>query len=376
MKKTAKIIALILALVLVFCACGKKQEETPDDSSQNGGSSAAEPNKTEIYSSSLDENGRFKGVTALDHVELPELEGITMLSVEVDPSDEEIQERVQSVLELYTETEYDYEKTVADGDSVNIDYVGSIDGVEFAGGSTGGQGTVVTIGVTSYIDDFLQQLIGHKPGDHVKVEVTFPDDYGNPDLNGKDAVFETTINYVVKYIVPELTDSFAAENLVERYGVDTAEGLRDHFRKEIRTEKMDAVLVTYLTENSKVKDLPDIVYEFEKSAFIDYYQDYADRAGMDLDTFISTYSDYKDTDGLVEAFKEDLNKSASYVLILQAAAEKLGIIASEDDIKAYFESEGLSDYTEYQDYFGAPYVRMMVNQILTQDKIESMVVVR
>lgn len=84
--------------------------------------------------------------------------------------------------------------TVADGDTVNIDYVGSIDGVEFEGGNTQGNGTDLTIGSGLYIDDFEDQLIGSHPGDQVNVYATFPEDYGKEDLNGKEALFQVTIN--------------------------------------------------------------------------------------------------------------------------------------------------------------------------------------
>ena len=84
--------------------------------------------------------------------------------------------------------------TVENGDTVNIDYVGSIDGVEFDGGNTQGNGTDLTIGSGRYIDDFEEQLIGAHPGDEVEVTVTFPDDYGNDELNGKEAVFDVTVN--------------------------------------------------------------------------------------------------------------------------------------------------------------------------------------
>lgn len=84
--------------------------------------------------------------------------------------------------------------TIENGDTVNIDYVGSIDGVEFDSGNTQGQGTDLTIGSGRYIDDFEEQLIGAHPGDSVEVTVTFPEDYGNEELNGKEAVFDVTIN--------------------------------------------------------------------------------------------------------------------------------------------------------------------------------------
>lgn len=88
--------------------------------------------------------------------------------------------------------------TVKDGDTVNIDYVGKIDGTAFDGGSTNGQGTDLEIGSGSYIDDFEDQLVGAHPGDEVEVTVTFPDDYGAADLAGKEAVFDVTVNEPVK----------------------------------------------------------------------------------------------------------------------------------------------------------------------------------
>ena len=84
--------------------------------------------------------------------------------------------------------------TIEDGDTVNIDYVGSIDGVEFDGGNTQGKGADLTIGSGLYIDDFEEQLIGAHPGDEVEVTVTFPEDYGTEELNGKEAVFDVTVN--------------------------------------------------------------------------------------------------------------------------------------------------------------------------------------
>lgn len=88
--------------------------------------------------------------------------------------------------------------TIEDGDTVNIDYVGSIDGVEFEGGNTKGNGADLVIGSHTYIDDFEEQLIDHHPGDSVDVTVTFPEDYGKDELNGKEALFKVTINGIYK----------------------------------------------------------------------------------------------------------------------------------------------------------------------------------
>jgi trigger factor len=92
---------------------------------------------------------------------------------------------------LYTGTDV----AVADGDTINIDYVGTVDGEEFSGGNTQGYGTDLTIGSGAFIDDFEDQLIGHYVGETVEVKVTFPDPYATDEsLSGKEAVFETVIN--------------------------------------------------------------------------------------------------------------------------------------------------------------------------------------
>lgn len=85
-------------------------------------------------------------------------------------------------------------QTVEDGDTVNIDFVGTVDGVEFEGGNTNGSGADLTIGSGRYIDDFEEQLIGHTVGETTEVVVTFPENYGKEELNGKEAVFTVTIN--------------------------------------------------------------------------------------------------------------------------------------------------------------------------------------
>ena len=117
----------------------------------------------------------------------------TTSKVENSVTDEN--ENAGSVIEA-EETTYqtDPSLTVENGDTVNIDYVGSVDGVEFSGGNTQGMGTDLVIGSGLYIDDFEEQLIGAHPGDHVTVTVTFPEDYGKEDLNGKEAVFKVTVN--------------------------------------------------------------------------------------------------------------------------------------------------------------------------------------
>ena len=138
------------------------------------------------YSAALDENGYFTGVRALDYVTLPaDYKALSVSAADVQVTDDELQTNLDYILSQFAETEQDTESTIQNGDSVNIDYVGSVDGIEFTGGNTNGQGTTVTAGSTQYVDDFLTQIIGHKPGETFDVVVTFPDGYDDStDANG------------------------------------------------------------------------------------------------------------------------------------------------------------------------------------------------
>lgn len=116
---------------------------------------------------------------------------VTYKPAETDDSSSDSSSDEESIsYTLLTDTSLEVEN----GDIVNIDYVGSIDGVEFEGGSTGGQGTSLEIGSGTYIDNFEEQLIGSHPGDTVDVVVTFPEDYGVDELNGKEALFVVNVN--------------------------------------------------------------------------------------------------------------------------------------------------------------------------------------
>lgn len=125
-------------------------------------------------------------------------EDVSASSTETDTSATDTASDTAASLDSSDSTESSYSTdsslTVKDGDTVNIDYVGYIDGTAFDGGNTNGQGTDLTIGSGSYIDDFEDQLVGAHPGDKVEVNVTFPEDYGNDELNGKDATFDVTVN--------------------------------------------------------------------------------------------------------------------------------------------------------------------------------------
>ena len=153
---------------------------------------AATINASGDYSAQLDDNGYIKGVKALDYVTLCNYKGIEVPKSEVTYSDQEFKDVIQQNLSNHQVLKE--EGTVKDGDKVNIDYVGSIDGKEFEGGNSGGNGYDLTIGSGQFIEGFESQLIGHKAGEEVTIDVTFPDDYAKTELAGKPAKFDVTIH--------------------------------------------------------------------------------------------------------------------------------------------------------------------------------------
>ncbi len=208
-------------------------------------------NPSSDYSAQMDDNGYIKGVKALDYVTLCDYKNIEVPESEVTYTDEEFKNVINQALEAHQVQSTD--GTIKDGDKVNIDYVGTIDGVEFEGGNSGGNGYDLTIGSGQFIEGFESQLIGHKPGEDVTVKVTFPEDYGKADLAGKPAEFAVKIHGI--YVNPEYNDEFVATNYPDM-GSTVAE-----YEKSLRDSYYDgqlkAYVDNYIIENSTVNKFPN-----------------------------------------------------------------------------------------------------------------------
>ena len=242
--------------------------------------------------------------------------------------------------------------------------------MEFTGGSTAGQGTDVTIGVTQYIDDFLEQLIGHMPGDSFDIEVTFPDNYHEASLKGRDAVFKTQVNYIVgEKKNPELTNEFITKNFAG-YGWKNEDDLKNAVRANLSENSVRNYICKYLHENSRIKSTPQLLTDYQKASLLNYYYSYAKSSGMDLEAFVKQYLGYESSDALLEHYKENWTEAAELNLLLQAASEKEGISVSSDDVAEYFRRYyGTEDYSSYAARFGEPYLYFTVLQQMTADRI-------
>ena len=360
---------LVITMLLVpLAGCGSKNDNSADAAaSANPTETAGTDNPSEepvndtsadntafSYSEGIDENGFFEGITALDYVEIFDYKALTIPSDLHQISEDKLQAEIDNILTYYSTKEQVTNRAVVDGDTVNIDYVGSADGVEFDGGSTSGAGTDVTIGVTSYIDDFLEQLIGHMPGETFNVEVTFPDVYQNESLQGKDAVFVTTINYIVETEQPELTDDFVETNLTASYGWKTVAEMKEDISAELKETAIQPFISEYMTNEVTISSVPDKLTEYQEKAMLQYYRDGAEYYSMEFEEFISVMG-VSSVDELIESNRDSYLQSAKYTLVAQAVAEDADISVSEDDMVGYF-----NDYSQYEEKYGLPYLKQIV----------------
>ena len=372
MKKT--LLAMLMALSMLLTACGsapaattKPTDSTPADSAPSSGS-AAEENAVDLnaipeyellnYSIGLLDSGFFEGITALDHVVLPALEGMVIPASVHTVEESAVDAEIANLMSEYSTVEQIRDRAVQNGDLVNIDYVGRVNGVAFDGGSTQGMGTTVTAGSSAYIDDFLTQIIGAMPGDTVMVEVTFPNPYGNnAELSGKDAVFETVINYIEGDVVyPELTDAFVKENLEATRGYATVEELRENVRWLLQYDQCSVYVLDTLAAQSTIKDMPQKPVEDQCAFMLSELKNIANYNNMPLANVLAYYG-YTNMEDMYDAYRPEFQAYAEQYLLCQAVAEKLGLEADDEAVKDYFNKvAGGANPDAYIGYYGRGYV--------------------
>lgn len=369
--KTFLGIFLVFSMLIVTLAgCNSKSNEPGDTpsvetevetSSETSGEAVAVDTDAFSYSDGIDANGFWEGVRALDYVEIFNYREMQIPNDVHYVSDDDIQNEIDRIHANYSSSGQVTDRAVVDGDKVNIDYVGSIDGVEFSGGSTGGAGTDVTAGSLGYIDDFLVQIIGHMPGETFNVEVTFPEDYGVDDLNGKDAVFVTTINHIVEVTLPEMTDEFVAENLSDEYGWTSVGEMKDGARTNLQKAAIQKYINEYFSNEVTVQSVPEKMTEYQEQAMLSYYKESAAYYSMELDEFLASAAGVASVDELIEVNRDNTAAAVTFYLVIQAVAEDAGISVSEADLGDYFaEYVGTSDYSSFEEQFGLPYLKQVV----------------
>lgn len=285
-------------------------------------------------------------------VDLGKYEGIK-IDTSSDDFSTAYEATVKSDVETYSLYQKKTEGTVADGDTANIDYVGKKDGVAFNGGTA--QGYDLAIGSNSFIDGFEEGLIGVEIGSTVDLNLTFPENYGNEELNGAAVVFTVTVNYVTT------TDPLTpAEFYKELKFASEKEYVKD---AEMRTVKN--MLLTELKNNSKIKDYPekDLEYLYNETKNM-YVTNYLTPYGYDFETYLKQYGVTE------EEFKKDLLTNSIHPMmdeqmLLYSVLDEAGFKITNNEINAKAEEiaedigQGVTA-DKVKEYYGKYYLETMV----------------
>ena len=303
--------------------------------------------ETTVAEETLPQPDNYGSVTTLaDYIAID----LEVLSTEV--TDEQIQSEIDALVESYPLSE-EVDRAAASGDVVNIDFVGTVDGEEFDGGSATAYD--LELGSGSFIDDFEDQLVGLKKGDTKDVNVTFPEDYGVDELNGKDAVFACTINGVYEQVA-EFTDAWATwfdgEYLGE--GITTTDGFRTYVREYLESSAKTTSenqsytdVLNYLVENSTF-EMSDEAIEYEKQELMTSLESDLSYYGMTLDDY---YENYQSQEELEADLQSQAELNVQQTLLTRTISEKEGMELGDDDYQYIVEVAGASSLEELQDYY-------------------------
>lgn len=258
------------------------------------------------------------------------------LEVSVEASKEVTDEEVDAKLENERKNLAELvvkEGAAENGDTVVIDFVGSVDGVEFDGGK--GENHSLELGSGQFIPGFEDQLVGAKAGDEVEVKVTFPEDYQATDLAGKAAVFVTKVNEVKAKEIPALDDELAKDLDDE---VETLDELKAKYRKELEAAKeiayddaVEGAALDLAVENAEIVELPAEMVEDEVHRAMNEFMGNMQRQGISPEMYFQITGTTQED--LHKQYEADADKRVKTNLVIEAVAAAEGFDATEEEIQ-------------------------------------------
>ena len=258
------------------------------------------------------------------------------LEVSVEASKEVTDEEVDAKLENERKNLAELvvkEGAAENGDTVVIDFVGSVDGVEFDGGK--GENHSLELGSGQFIPGFEDQLVGAKAGDEVEVKVTFPEDYQATDLAGIAAVFVTKVNEVKAKEVPALDDELAKDLDDE---VETLDELKAKYRKELEAAKeiayddaVEGAALDLAVENAEIVELPAEMVEDEVHRAMNEFMGNMQRQGISPEMYFQITGTTQED--LHKQYEADADKRVKTNLVIEAVAAAEGFDATEEEIQ-------------------------------------------
>ena len=323
------------------------------------------------YSAMLNEDGTIEGINVTDYVKTFDIDGVTLKKADLEFTDEEVEEDIQAQLENFKELNTDKTLEVKSGDDVSIDYVGTMDGVEFDGGSA--EDYKLTNGSGSFIDDFEDQLIGTHPGDQVTIDVTFPDPYeNNPDYAGKDASFAVTVKGI--YELGEFNDAFVQKNLSDH--AQTVDEYKQYLKDTNYESNLTNAISEYITNNISadkypkdyVKHLKSLQMTIDEEEYNYMAQMYA-AYGMSFDySSVMQYKGAANADEYETILQEAAEKACLNNMAYQDLAAKAGITVSDEDFETFKTENEITD--EMLEQYGKAY---LIQHYIIPEKVQEYV---
>ena len=262
-------------------------------------------------------------------------------------TDDQIREYAENMLMYSPSYEATDKTTVEDGDIVNLDYSGSIDGEAFDGGTAEDQ--YLTIGSGSFIEGFEEQLVGKEVGTEFDINVTFPEDYASDEVAGKDAVFHINLKNISQektITYDELTDDYVAENFT-KYGVSTVDEFKNMISQQLQSENqsqqqqdIQTAVIDNLVADSEVT-VPDGLVDKQIEQAKSGMQQQAEMYDMEVEEFMTTYYGMS-LDEYIEQVRPDIEDSVVERLILQAIIKDQKIEVETADYNSF-----ISNYSNY-----------------------------
>ena len=262
-------------------------------------------------------------------VTLDKYEGITVTKIDTSVTDEEVEKDIEAQLKRNART-VTKDGAAENGDKAVIDFDGSVDGEHFDGGKA--ENYTLELGSHSFIDNFEDQIVGHKAGDEFDVNVTFPENYHEKSLAGKAAVFAVKLHEVKTEELPTLDDEYVSDTTdfetVDEYKADVKKQLEVRKENEAKRTKEDEAL-TKIIEKAKI-DIPDAMVDTQVNNIINDYSRNLAQSGLSFQQFLQ-YSGQT-----IEKFRENTRPEAikriKTSLCLEKIAEEQKLEATDEDI--------------------------------------------
>ena len=268
-------------------------------------------------------------------VALGEYKGLSVETETAEVTEEDILAELAKEQDKNSTTITIEDRAVTDGDMVELDFEGFVEGEAFEGGK--GENFPLTIGSHSFIDTFEEQLVGTAIGEEKEVNVTFPEEYHVEELAGKPALFKCVINGIKAKELPALDDEFAGEvsdfETLEEYKADIRAKLEEAKAKTAKTAKEDA-LVDKAVENASM-ELPDLMIASQARTMVQEFSQRLQAQGLSMEQYMQYTG--QTMDQMIEEMKGQATKRIETRLVLEAVAKQEGIEASEEDIEKEIE---------------------------------------